>query len=71
MDSCLFCPQMFPNDGDSIVSAGSLLYFIILTFTMTSLLTITSMDNFKFIISTYNDHEHDEHIVKMKATISF
>lgn len=37
MDACLFCPQMFPNNGDSIVSAGNLLYFIILTFTKSSL----------------------------------
>lgn len=39
MDACLFCPQMVPNDGDFIVSAGNLLHFIILTFTKPSLQT--------------------------------
>lgn len=33
MDTCLFCPKMFPNDGDTIISAGSLFCFAILTFT--------------------------------------
>lgn len=37
MDACLFCPKMFPNDGDSVTSAGSLLYFAILTFTKSPL----------------------------------
>lgn len=72
MDACLFCPKMFPNDGDSIASAGSLLYFAILTKSSLQPNLKLPMDRFKSVISASNDHEHEERIIKkMKRTIAF
>lgn len=74
MDTCPFCPEMFPNDGDSIASAGSLLYFAILTFTKSSLQPNLKLPRItsSLLISAFNDHEHEERIVKkMKRTIAF
>lgn len=71
MDACLFCPKMFPNDEDTVISAGSLFYFAILTSTKSvqpnlNLPWITS--SMLFLAS--NDHDYQECVAKkVKRTI--